>query len=148
MRKQYHLTLNCTQEEAERRLKMQQSPFILGGKVGENSFKIYKRPTGLISSRGILRSVFCFYGEYQQTGTNTEITYQVRPYVTIVITYLILGLVFLWMIIAAIAIRKDIFLTVFSGTFFLLFFCLITHWEKKKCFADFEKRLNTETCRY
>lgn len=148
MRKQYHLTLNCTQEEAQRRLKMQQSPFILGEKVDENSFKIHKRPTGLLSSRGILRSAFCFYGEYQQSGTKTEITYQVRPYVTIVSTYLILGLVFLWMIIAAIAIRKDIFLTVIFGTFFLLLFCLITHWKKKNCIADFEKRLNTETRRY
>ena len=144
MQKQYALTLNCTQSEAQRRLKLQLSPFILGGKVEESSFKIHKRPTGLLSSRGILYSAFCFYGKYQQTGTKTEITYQVRPHVTIVSTYLILGLVFLWMIIAAIVVRKDIFLTVFSCAFLLLFFCLITHLEKKNCIADFEKRLTSE----
>ena len=144
MRKQYNLTLNCTQAETEYRLKQQLRVFSPVGIVEDNHFKIYKRSTGIIQSHGILRSYFCFYGEYQQIGKHTAVTYQVRPYYANMIAELILGFGFLSMIITAIATRKSILLTFLSCVGFLLFFYLITQLEKENCIADFEKRLTME----
>ena len=36
----YHLTLNCSQEEAKRRLKLQMSPNVLGGYVDDAQFMV------------------------------------------------------------------------------------------------------------
>lgn len=148
MRKQYSLTLNCTREEAARRLKMQMSPNLLGGKVQEHSFKIPKRRGSLLSSRGILRSTFCFYGEYRQTGTQTEITYQVRPHTSVVTVCLVLGLVFGWMILGAIRTGQDIFFAVFFCVSFSLIFSLFKYLEMMNCIADFEKQMKREIPRY
>lgn len=144
MRKQYTLTLNCTQAEAGYRLKQQLRVFSPAGIVEENYFKIYKRSTGIGQNHGILRSYFCFYGEYQQTGSHTDVTYRIRPYFTNVITDLLLVFVILSMIITSVATGKSTFFAVILGAVFSLFFYLITQLEKINCIADFEKRLTTE----
>lgn len=144
MSKQRILKLNCTQAEVEHRLKQQLRICSPKGIVEENHFKLYKRPTGIIRSRGTLRSYFCFYGQYQQVGKQTAITYQIRPYFTVILVDLILTVVFLSMLLAAIETGESILWTVLGCSFFFLFFHLITWLEQKNCIADFEKRLTTE----
>ena len=131
-----------------RRLKMQMSPYLLGGKVEESRFRIPKRPTGLFSSAKGISTAFCFCGEYRQTGRQTEITYQIRPYVTVVFSHLFLLFAFLSMLIAASTTKKDILITVLGCLFFLSIFLWVTQMEKKNCIADFEKRLTMEIPRY
>lgn len=88
MRKHY-LTLNCTQEETEYRLKQQLRIYPPKGIVEERSFKIYKHSPGHFVVNGIHESLFCFYGNYRQDGNRTNLAYRTPqifhiPYVSAV----------------------------------------------------------------
>ena len=139
----HYLTLNCTQSESESRLKQQLRVYPPKGIVGENSFKLYKHTPGKFLGRGMQDSLFCFYGNYQQSGKYTHVSYRIRPGFSIFLFYLLLSLFTLFMWYRIIFIDEEMITGVILLGFLLLF-TLITHLEKRKCIADFEKRLTSE----
>ena len=139
MRK-YFLTLNCTQAETEYRLKQELRVFPPKGIVEENHFKIYKHTPGVFHGNGLRESLYCFYGEYQQSGKKTRVSYRIRPGFTIFSFYLVLTLVALCMFYRVIFIDKEMITAVVSLGFLLLY-TIIVQLGKKKCMIDFETQL-------
>ena len=91
----HYMTLNCTQAETECLLKQQLRVYPPKGKIEENSFKIYKRLPGIFHSPSLRDTLFCFYGEYQQSGKCTYLAYRIRPGFSIFLMYAILSLLML-----------------------------------------------------
>ena len=142
MRKRY-LTLNCTQEEAEYRLKQQLRVYPPRGLVEDNHFKIYRHIPGSFNGNGLRESLYCFYGEYQQSGNCTYVAYRVLPGFSIFLFSLLLTLSILIMVYRVVWMDDEIIMVIVLLAFLLLY-TLITQWEKSKCIADFEKRLTTK----
>ena len=140
MRKHY-LTLNCTQEETEYRLKQQLRLYPPKGIVEEYSFKIYKHSPGHFVVNGIHESLFCFYGNYRQDGNRTNLTYRIRPGFSIFLIYLLLTL-FTGL---DVLINHKSFGTILIPLGFFLTIFLIMQAGKKKCITDFEKQLTAQT---
>ena len=91
----HYMTLNCTQAETECLLQQQLRVYPPKGKIEENSFKIYKRLPGIFHSPSLRDTLFCFYGEYQQSGKCTYLAYRIRPGFSIFLMYAILSLLML-----------------------------------------------------
>ena len=141
--KKHQLTLNCTQEEAKRRLKLQISPFVLGGHVEGTNFKIYRTVSRVFTGRGILKNVYCFYGEYQQSGKQTQLSYQVRSGVPIYVVYALLGSLTLGALVKFIVTSEGI--DIFIGSLILgLIYLGIVQVEKKLCISNFQAELTAE----
>ena len=141
MRKQYHLTLNCTQTETEYRLKQQLRFLFPKGNVDGNHFSIYKKPIGYGNNH--FMPSFRFDGEFQQSGNRTIVTYQIHPLLTIYLTYALLLFIVLYMTYTVLVLQQTVINTL-GALGMLLFFHFFTLYQKKKCIADFEKRLTTE----
>ena len=142
MRKHY-MTLNCTQAETECLLKQQLRVYPPEGKLEENSFKIYKRLPGIFHSPSLRDTLFCFYGEYQQSGKCTYLAYRIRPGFSIFLMYAILSLLMLLAMYDSIFQEKPFDNILIILAFFLLYF-LIIQIKKKKCIVDFERHLTTK----
>lgn len=142
MRKRY-LTLNCTQEEAEYRLKQQLRVYPPKGIAEENYFKIYKAEPRIFLGRGLRKYLFCFYGKYYQSGKHTHLAYRVRPDWSVFLVYLLLGLLTLSMAWKVIFLDEPIGSLLFALGF-LLIFSVINLVAKKNCIIDFEKQLTTK----
>ena len=142
MRKHY-MTLNCTQAETECLLKQQLRVYPPKGKIEENSFKIYKRLPGIFHSPSLRDTLFCFYGEYQQSGKCTYLAYRIRPGFSIFLMYAILSLLMLLAMYDSIFQEKPFDNILIILAFFLLYF-LIIQIKKKKCIVDFERHLTTK----
>lgn len=142
MRKHY-MTLNCTQAETECLLKQQLRVYPPKGKLEENSFKIYKRLPGIFHSPSLRDTLFCFYGEYQQSGKCTYLAYRIRPGFSIFLMYAILSLLMLLAMYDSIFQEKPFDNILIILAFFLLYF-LIIQIKKKKCIVDFERHLTTK----
>ena len=143
MRKHY-LTLNCTQEETEYRLKQQLRIYPPKGIVEERSFKIYKHSPGHFVVNGIHESLFCFYGNYRQDGNRTNLAYRIRPGFSIFLMYLLLTLLTLFTTLDVLINHKPFGTILIPLGFFLTIF-LIMQAGKKKCITDFEKQLTAQT---
>ena len=142
MRKHY-MTLNCTQAETECLLKQQLRVYPPKGKLEENSFKIYKRLPGIFHSPSLRDTLFCFYGEYQQSGKCTYLAYRIRPGFSIFLMYAILSLLMLLAMYDSIFQEKPFDNILIILAFFLLYF-LIIQIKKKKCIVYFERHLTTK----
>lgn len=147
MSKQRTLILNCTPLETQLRLKLQLSPYLLGGKVEENSFQIPKRPTGFSRTKGSLPSTFFFVGDYHPCGDGSKVTYRVRSGLSAFIVYPLLSLLTLYMLYQFIFAEEPI-ISVIVSVCFIVFYHLVKQLEKNKCILDFEKQMNTEIHRY
>ena len=143
MRKRY-LTLNCTQAETEYRLKQQLRVNPPKGETEENTFKIYKRTPGFFQGNGIRDTLFCFYGEYYQSGNRTHLAYRIRPGFSILLMYAMIGLLILLALYDTISQNAALTSLLIPLGFFLLYF-LIIQFQKKKCMQDFEKQMTTKT---
>ena len=139
----HYMTLNCTQSETECLLKQQLRVYPPKGKIEENSFKIYKRLPGIFHSPSLRDTLFCFYGEYQQSGKGTYLAYRIRPGFSIFLMYAILSLLMLLAMYDSIFQEKPFDNTLIILAFFLLYF-LIIQIKKKKCIVDFERHLTTK----
>ena len=139
----HYMTLNCTQAETECLLKQQLRVYPPKGKIEENSFKIYKRLPGIFHSPSLRDTLFCFYGEYQQSGKCTYLAYRIRPGFSIFLMYAILSLLMLLAMYDSIFQEKPFDNTLIILAFFLLYF-LIIQIKKKKCIVDFERHLTTK----
>lgn len=135
------MTLNCTREETEYRLKQQLRLYPPKGIVEESSFKIYKHSPGHFVVNGIHESLFCFYGNYRQDGNCTNLTYRIRPGFSIFLIYLLLTL-FTGL---DVLINHKAFGTILIPLGFFLTIFLIMQAGKKKCITDFEKLLTAQT---
>ena len=143
MRKHY-LTLNCTREETEYRLKQQLRIYPPKGIVEESSFKIYKHSPGHFVINGIHESLFCFCGNYRQSGNRTNLAYRIRPGFSLFLMYLLLTLVTLFTALDILLNHKAIVSILIPLGFFMIVF-LIMQIGKKKCITDFEKQLTVKT---
>ena len=143
MRKHY-LTLNCTREETEYRLKQQLRVYPPKGIVEECSFKIYKHPPGHFVTNSIHESLFCFYGNYRQNGSRTNLAYRIRPGFSIFLIYLLLTLLTLFTARDVLINHKPVGTILIPLSFFMMVF-LIMQIGKKKCITDFEKQLTDKT---
>lgn len=139
----HYMTLNCTQAETECLLKQQLRVYPPKGKIEENSFKIYKRLPGIFHSPSLRDTLFCFYGEYQQSGKCTYLAYRIRPGFSIFLMYAILSLLMLLAMYDSIFQEKPFDNILIILAFFLLYF-LIIQIKKKKCIVDFERHLTTK----
>ena len=139
----HYMTLNCTQAETECLLKQQLRVYPPKGKLEENSFKIYKRLPGIFHSPSLRDTLFCFYGEYQQSGKCTYLAYRIRPGFSIFLMYAILSLLMLLAMYDSIFQEKPFDNILIILAFFLLYF-LIIQIKKKKCIVDFERHLTTK----
>ncbi len=142
----YHLTLNCSQEEAKRRLKLQMSPNVLGGYVDDTQFKINRRLSRIFSNRGVVKNMYCFYGAYQQSGKQTQLVYQVRSGASMYVVYSLLGFLALGMLAKFFFVGEGIYGFIASLIFGLIYFGIV-QIEKKLCISNFEAELTTETSR-
>lgn len=142
MRKHY-LTLNCTQSETEYRLKQQLRVYPPKGIVEQSSFKIYKHSPGHFVVNGIHESLFCFYGNYRQNGSNTNLAYRIRPGFSISLMYLLLTLLTLFTALDVLLNHKPVGTILIPLGFFLMVF-LIMQSGKKECITDFEKQLTAQ----
>ena len=141
--RKHYMTLNCTQAETECLLKQQLRVYPPKGKIEENSFKIYKRLPGIFHSPSLRDTLFCFYGEYQQSGKCTYLAYRIRPGFSIFLMYAILSLLMLLAMYDSIFQEKPFDNILIILAFFLLYF-LIIQIKKKKCIVDFERHLTTK----
>lgn len=141
--RKHYMTLNCTQAETECLLKQQLRVYPPKGKLEENSFKIYKRLPGIFHSPSLRDTLFCFYGEYQQSGKCTYLAYRIRPGFSIFLMYAILSLLMLLAMYDSIFQEKPFDNILIILAFFLLYF-LIIQIKKKKCIVDFERHLTTK----
>ena len=141
--RKHYMTLNCTQAETECLLKQQLRVYPPKGKLEENSFKIYKRLPGIFHSPSLRDTLFCFYGEYQQSGKCTYLAYRIRPGFSIFLMYTMLSLLMLLTMYDVIS-RAESLTSLLIPLSFFLFYFLIIQVQKKKCIADFEKQLTTE----
>ena len=139
----HYMTLNCTQAETECLLKQQLRVYPPKGKIEEKSFKIYKRLPGIFHSPSLRDTLFCFYGEYQQSGKCTYLAYRIRPGFSIFLMYAILSLLMLLAMYDSIFQEKPFDNILIILAFFLLYF-LIIQIKKKKCIVDFERHLTTK----
>ena len=139
----HYMTLNCTQAETECLLKQQLRVYPPKGKIEENSFKIYKQLPGIFHSPSLRDTLFCFYGEYQQSGKCTYLAYRIRPGFSIFLMYVILSLLMLLAMYDSIFQEKPFDNILIILAFFLLYF-LIIQIKKKKCIVDFERHLTTK----
>ena len=139
----HYMTLNCTQAETECLLKQQLRVYPPKGKIEENSFKIYKRLPGIFHSPSLRDTLFCFYGEYQQSGQCTYLAYRIRPGFSIFLMYAILSLLMLLAMYDSIFQEKPFDNILIILAFFLLYF-LIIQIKKKKCIVVFERHLTTK----
>ena len=142
MRKHY-MTLNCTREETEYRLKQQLRVYPPKGIVEEYGFKIYKHPPGHFVTNGIHESLFCFYGNYRQNGSHTNLAYRIRPGISIFLMYLLLTVLSLLTTLDVLINHKSVDTIVIPLGFFIVVF-LIMQTGKKKCMTDFENQLNAK----
>ncbi len=139
MRKHF-LTLNCTLAETQYHLNQELRVAPPKGKVAENQFRIYKQLPNLFFGSSLKYALYCFYGNYQQAGNKTHVSYRIIPGFTILSYYLLLILSTLYMF--CLVIRKDMdMITAVVLLGFLLFFTLITQVAKKKCKTEFEQLL-------
>ena len=137
----HYLVLNCTQAETEYRLKQNLRVYPPKGSIDENTFKIYKRLPGNFVGRGVRDTLLCFYGNYQQSGDCTYLSYRIRPGFSILTMYTMLCILTLLSINNILRHNESFTSLLFILCFFLIFF-LIIQIQKKKCKSDFEKRLN------
>ena len=144
--KKHQLALNCSQEETKHRLKLQISPFVLGGHVEDTTFKIYRTVSRVFTGRGILKNVYCFYGEYQQSGKQTLLSYQVRSSASMYVVYALLGSLALGALVKLIVAGEGIDILIGSLIFGLIYFGIV-QIEKKLCISNFEADLTTEKSR-
>lgn len=142
--RRHYLTLNCTQADAEYRLKQQLRIYPPKGIVEESSFKIYKHSPGHFVINGIHESLFCFYGNYRQNGNRTNLAYRIRPGFSIFLMYLLLTLLTLFTTFDVLLNHKSIVSILIPLGFFMMVF-LIMQIGKKKCITDFEKQLTAKT---
>ena len=134
------MTLNCTQVETEYRLKQQLRVYPPKGEIEENTFKIYKRLPGLFHGSGIRDILFCFYGEYHQSGKCTYLAYRIRPGFSIFLMYAMLSLLTLLTMYDTIFQEKPLGNILIILACFLLYFLMI-QIKRNKCIVDFEKHL-------
>ena len=118
----HYMTLNCTQAETECLLKQQLRVYPPKGKLEENSFKIYKRLPGIFHSPSLRDTLFCFYGEYQQSGKCTYLAYRIRPGFSIFLMYAMLSLLTLLTMYDTIFQEKPLGNILIILAFFLLYF--------------------------
>ena len=142
MRKHY-LTVNCSQTETEYRLKQLLRVYPPKGIVEDNNFKIYKKAPFYFNASGFREALFCFYGEYRQSGNRTYLAYQIRPGLSIFLIYVTFSLI-LALTICDVILRGERLFPVLFLLGFSLLFILIIQTQKKKCIADFEKQLNNQ----
>lgn len=146
MQKTRTLILNCTQSETQNRLRQQLRFFFPKGNVEENHFAIYRNPTGYGNGNNLIPS-FRFSGEFEQTENRTIVTYRISPLPTIYFIYALLVFVLIYTIYTVIILSEPI-ITIFAAISLLLFFYFYTFYQKKKCIADFEKKLATRAHNY
>lgn len=142
MRKRY-LTLNCTQAETAYHLKQQLRVYPPKGAIEETTFQIYKRTPGVFHGNGIRDTLFCFYGEYRQSGNRTYLAYRIRPGFSILLMYTMLSL-FTLLTMYDVIIQGKSFGTLLIPLGFFLFYFLIIQVQKKKCIVDFEKKITNQ----
>lgn len=142
MRKRY-LTLNCTQEETEYRIKQHLRINPPKGIVEENHFKIYMLTPRIFFGKGMQNSLFCFYGEYRQSGDCTHVSYRIRPDIPTCLTFLVLTLVTLYQIYCAIFVNDPFINPILLLAIEVLIYLLTFH-EMKKCIEDFETQLTSK----
>lgn len=142
MRKRY-ITLSCTQAETEYRLRQLLRVYFPKGIVEENYFRVYYQTSGFFMGKSMQKPLFCFFGNYQQSGNKTYISYRVLPNIPILLSYLFLSYGSLSVFHSILFEKEPIFPSILLFGF-LLFYCLITQVLKRKCIIDFEKRVATE----
>lgn len=143
MKKRY-ITLNCSQSETEHRLRQQLRVYFPKGIVEENYFRIYKETSGFFLGRGLQRPLFCFFGSFQQSGSKTYVAYRIFPGLSLFLCYFLLIAFAIFSLYQIIFQNEPLFPAIAVIGFLFLYF-LIVDIHKKKCMADFEKRLTTES---
>ena len=141
MKKRY-ITLNCSQSETEHRLRQQLRVYFPKGIVEENYFRIYQETSNFFLNRSLFRPLFYFYGNYQQSAGQTYVSYRILPGISLLFCSFILILASLSTLYQIIFQDEPLFPAI-AVVGFLLFDSLILQVQKKKCMADFEKRLTT-----
>ena len=140
------LTLNCTQEEVKYRLRSQMSPYALGGWVDDTQFKIYKHLRGIFAGNRGIKLLYCFYGEFRQSGKKIELIYQVRPGFSTWVPFSLIGCILLGALFEFLFMDGAIDSVIYSLVFLLLFYG-IAQLQKKICISDFQAELTVEISR-
>ena len=112
--------------------------------MDKNHFKLYKQFPQLFFVSSINIALYCFYGNSQQSGSKTRVSYRILPGFTIFFYYLLLTLAALYMFCQVIFPDTDLFTAVVLLGFLLLF-TFITQLGKKKCRMEFEQQLTGNT---
>lgn len=142
MRKRY-ITLSCNQAEAEYRLRQLLRIYFPKGVVEENYFRVYCQTSLFFIGKRMQKPLFCFFGNYQQSGNKTYISYRSLPNISILLSYLFLCCAGLSAISGILFEQNPIFPSILIFAI-ILFFFLITQVAKRNCIVDFEKQLTTE----